>query len=111
MSVQRKVVTDYTLSDGTFLPAGTRLAANLHAIHKDDKNYHRSREFDGFRFARSGIESHVGVHEDDDGDDTKNDGVNSKNQIVNMSTEYLAFGHGRYAWCVSFASPKLIGSD
>ena len=35
VGLNRKVMTDLTLSDGTFLPSGTFLAANLTAMHAD----------------------------------------------------------------------------
>ena len=81
--MSRKVIKDYTLSDGTFLPAGTTVTANLAATHRDETFYENPEVFDGFRFERM-RESSV-----DEG---------LKNQMVQTSTNYLAFGHGRHAW-------------
>ncbi|PAV19648.1 cytochrome P450 [Pyrrhoderma noxium] len=81
-AMSRKVMKDYTLSDGTFLPAGTTVTANLAATHRDETFYENPEVFDGFRFERM-RESSV-----DEG---------LKNQMVQTSTNYLAFGHGRHA--------------
>ena len=79
----RKVVTDYKMSDGTFLPKGTLLAVNQAAAHRNDVTYDRPDEFRPFRFA-----------------DLRNSsqGESTRNQMVATSSEFLAFGHGRHAW-------------
>ncbi|KAI5118158.1 hypothetical protein M0805_005780 [Coniferiporia weirii] len=82
LSMQRKVLTDYTLSDGTFLPAGTLVSCNALAPHYDDANYSNARDFDGFRFANMRDER---------------EGEGTKHQMVSTSSEYLPFGHGRHA--------------
>ena len=79
----RKVVTDYKMSDGTFLPKGTMLSVNPAAAHRNDEMYDRSDEFRPFRFAKLR-------------DSSK--GVSTRNQMVATSSEFLAFGHGRHAW-------------
>ncbi|EJD07678.1 cytochrome P450 [Fomitiporia mediterranea MF3/22] len=84
MSLQRKVMSDsgFTLSDGTFLPKGTLLAANAEGLHRDNSIYPDADKFDGFRFSRIRNES---------------EGDHVKHQMVNTNAEYLAFGHGRHA--------------
>ena len=47
----RRVVTDYKMSDGTFLPRGTLLAVNQAAAHRNDETYDKPDEFLPFRFA------------------------------------------------------------
>ena len=79
LSLSRKVLVDYTLGDGTFLPAGTFIASNLTGVHADDTLYPNSEVFDGFRFSKMRDESSEGL----------------KHQMVNTSTDYLSFGHGR----------------
>ncbi|EJD07458.1 cytochrome P450 [Fomitiporia mediterranea MF3/22] len=81
-SLSRKIMSDMTLSDGTFLPAGTFVAANVIGAHRDDSHYPDADKFDGFRFAKLREQS-------------SEEGV--KHQMVNTSPEYLAFGHGRHA--------------
>ncbi|KAI5119873.1 hypothetical protein M0805_008544 [Coniferiporia weirii] len=82
ITMSRKALVDYTLSDGTFLPAGTLLACNSLAAHYDDAHYANAHEFDGFRFAK--------MREEGEGEGTKH-------QMVSTSMEYLPFGHGRHA--------------
>ena len=72
------------LSDGTLIPAGTLVAANSYRMHYDDAYYPNADEFDPFRFARM----------------REIDGEGTKHQFVNSSLEYIAFGHGKHAWCV-----------
>ncbi|PAV15333.1 cytochrome P450 [Pyrrhoderma noxium] len=82
LTMFRKVVTDYKMSDGTFLPKGTLLAVNQAAAHRNDVTYDRPDEFRPFRFA-----------------DLRNSsqGESTRNQMVATSSEFLAFGHGRHA--------------
>ncbi|EJD07489.1 cytochrome P450 [Fomitiporia mediterranea MF3/22] len=82
LSLNRKIMCDLTLPDGTFLPAGTFVAANLVGAHRDDSHYPDADRFDGFRFSKLREQS-------------SEEGV--KHQMVNTSPEYLAFGHGRHA--------------
>ncbi|KAL5531375.1 hypothetical protein ACEPAG_4252 [Sanghuangporus baumii] len=82
VSLNRKVMSDYTLSDGTFLPKGTFLNANLRGLHFDESNYPNPNKFDGFRFSRMRGES---LEE------------SAKHQMANTAADYLAFGHGRHA--------------
>ncbi|KAL5522639.1 hypothetical protein ACEPAG_8657 [Sanghuangporus baumii] len=88
LSMQRKILQDYTLSDGTFLPAGTHVACNSVATHYDERNYQRAGEFDGFRFVQSDSNSHS---------ETQDPRENTKDQVVSTSLEFLTFGHGRHA--------------
>ena len=83
VALNRKVLKDYTLSDGTFLPVGTFVAANVTGTHRDSAFYEKPDEFDGFRFANI----REGSSEEE-----------LKHQMVQTSSDYLAFGHGRLAW-------------
>ncbi|PAV15330.1 cytochrome P450 [Pyrrhoderma noxium] len=82
LTMFRKVVTDYKMSDGTFLPKGTMLSVNPAAAHRNDEMYDRPDEFRPFRFAELR-------------DSSK--GESTRNQMVATSSEFLAFGHGRHA--------------
>lgn len=75
---------DYTLVDGTFLPAGTFISCNALSQHLNDDIYENASEFRGFRFA----------------DLREEDGEGTKHQFVSTATDYIPFGHGRHAWYV-----------
>ncbi|KAG8219243.1 cytochrome P450 [Butyriboletus roseoflavus] len=81
LGLTRKATKDFTFSDGTFIPKGTRINAGLRALHHDDALYENPEVFDPFRFA----------------DMTKVDGEGMKHQFVATSPQYLSFGHGRHA--------------
>ena len=85
--MERKALKDVTLSDGTKIPASTHLAAATYAIHHDGALYPSPDKFDPFRFSRM----------------READGEGTKHQFVNTSLDYMAFGHGKHAWCVSFS--------
>lgn len=80
-SMGRMSLKDFTFSDGTFIPKGTFISAAAYPIHRNDEIYPDGDKFDGFRFAN--IRSH--------------EGLNTTNQYVNTSPDYIAFGHGRRA--------------
>ena len=80
----RKILKDITLSDGTLLPRGTLVVSASDSAHHDEANYADPDVFDGFRFARM----------------REGDGEDTKHQFVHTSLDYMAFGHGRHAWCV-----------
>ena len=87
MGIFRKAVKDVTLSDGTRIPRGTLVAAAAVTAHSDDARYGPdAHAFDPFRFAR--------LRE-------RGAGAAVKHQLVNTSLDFLPFGHGKHAWCVS----------
>ena len=86
MTSYRKVLTEYTLSNGTILPAGSTVSVNSDAAHFNEKNYRNAQTFDGFRFYHEG--DGYGPHADE----------NVKSYMVTTSSSYLPFGHGRHAW-------------
>ena len=79
----RRVVTDYKMSDGTFLPRGTLLAVNQAAAHRNDETYDKPDEFLPFRFA-------------DKRDSSREE--STRNQMVATGSEFIAFGHVRHSW-------------
>ncbi|KAF8526939.1 cytochrome P450 [Hysterangium stoloniferum] len=83
LSMMRKVLQDFTFSDGTRLPRGTYLGAVSVARQMDAKHYADPAEFRGFRF----------VDADAEDDDLHTE---ARNQMVATSTEYLVFGLGRH---------------
>ena len=89
-SLTRKACKDVTLVDGTVIPKGTFVAAPQSATHLNEEYYPDASTFDPFRFSRAREE----------------EGQALKHQFVNTSTEFIAFGHGKHAWCV--ASPCTL---
>ncbi|KAF9468817.1 cytochrome P450 [Collybia nuda] len=78
--MDRKMLKDFTFSNGTVIPAGYNIAAALAATHLDDANYPNAREFDGFRFAQM----------------REGEGESIKHQMVALSLDYITFGTGRH---------------
>ena len=82
VSVTRITLKDMTLSNGTFIPKNTLIAAAAHPTHHDEALYPNAEVFDPFRFFRMREQA----------------GESMKHQFVNTSLEYIAFGHGKHAW-------------
>ncbi|CCM06335.1 uncharacterized protein FIBRA_08589 [Fibroporia radiculosa] len=77
--LSRIAMKDYVFSNGTFIPAGTRVVAPTGAIYADDSVYPNAKEFFPWRFY-----------------DLRNQ-AGENVQVVSTSTNFLSFGHGRYA--------------
>ncbi|KIK58719.1 hypothetical protein GYMLUDRAFT_689400 [Collybiopsis luxurians FD-317 M1] len=80
--LERKVLKDFTFSNGVTVPAGATLAVPMWAIHHDNDYFPDADKFDGFRFSR--------MREDP--------GQSFKHQMVAPRTDFLLFGTGRQAW-------------
>ncbi|KAL8982593.1 MAG: hypothetical protein Q9205_002941 [Flavoplaca limonia] len=52
LSVQRKVLRDFTFADGTHVPAGNVICVPQQAVMRDSKYYDRPHDFLPFRFAK-----------------------------------------------------------
>ncbi|KAK6371589.1 hypothetical protein LTS17_008840 [Exophiala oligosperma] len=78
---QRAATSDITLSNGLFIPKGTKLEAPTAAIQVDEKIYSSPEEFDGLRFYR----------------DRQNPGEENKHLYVSVGLNDLSFGFGRHA--------------
>jgi cytochrome P450 len=85
-TVQRFAVKDFRFSDGTLIPAGTFVCVPSYAKHFDELIYSNPNDFDPGRYALSK------EHDDDNG---------PKFQMVSSSLEYVTWGLGRHAWCVT----------
>jgi len=83
MVITRKTLKDWTLSDGTLIPAGTFFGIASDAMNKDDISFPEARTFKGFRFAEL---------RDGDGE---LDAI--KHQMVSISPDQVVFGYGRHA--------------
>ncbi|KIK51006.1 hypothetical protein GYMLUDRAFT_50857 [Collybiopsis luxurians FD-317 M1] len=79
--LERKVLKDFTFSNGVTVPAGVTVAVPVWAIHHDNDYFPDADKFDGFRFSR--------MREDPD--------QSIKHQMVTPTTDYLLFGTGRHA--------------
>ncbi|KAK7678985.1 hypothetical protein QCA50_017928 [Cerrena zonata] len=79
ITMTRKALKDFTFSDGTFIPKGCFVSAAEAPTHFDEANYEYADVFNPWRFV--------------DEEDTES----MKNQMVTTSTEYVTFGHGRFA--------------
>ncbi|KDR66030.1 hypothetical protein GALMADRAFT_162272 [Galerina marginata CBS 339.88] len=81
LTLNRKVMKDFTFSNGVIVPAGTEIAAATYSTHMDNQNYDRPTEFQGFRFADMRDEV----------------GESIKHQFVSLTPDFLTFGTGRHA--------------
>ncbi|KAK7051554.1 hypothetical protein VNI00_004533 [Paramarasmius palmivorus] len=77
----RRVLKDFTFSDGTTIPAGSTISIPNWAVHHDEKYYEDPHIFKPFRFAE--------MREDN--------GEGMKHQMVTPTMEYFLFGVGRHA--------------
>uniref|UniRef100_A0A8H7Y572 Cytochrome P450 n=1 Tax=Psilocybe cubensis TaxID=181762 RepID=A0A8H7Y572_PSICU len=87
VSMTRKILSPFTLPDGTQLPTGTIIAAASRARHMDPAIYNTPDTFDGLRFSK--------LHEQRYGDDCSGSGLPF--QLVTTTTDYLVWGYGRHA--------------
>ncbi|PPQ65601.1 hypothetical protein CVT26_000550 [Gymnopilus dilepis] len=81
LMMRRKVVKDFTFSNGMTVPAGTHIAVATNSTHMDERNYENPEEFKGFRFAEM----------------REQEGESKKHQMVSLSLDFGTFGTGRHA--------------
>ncbi|KAM5535873.1 hypothetical protein V8D89_010491 [Ganoderma adspersum] len=79
----RRTVTDVTLSDGTFIPNNTTVAAAAFPTHHDSSVYADPDVLDPLRFTKLGADGDVRGA--------------LKHQTTVTSTEFMPFGHGKHA--------------
>ncbi|KAM6491442.1 Cytochrome P450 [Amanita muscaria] len=79
-TMQRKVMKDFTFSNGVTTPAGNTIAAPI-ITHVDPEYYADANTFDGFRFERM----------------RNGEGMGNKHQVISLDLNYILFGHGRHA--------------
>lgn len=82
LTMQRKILQNFTFSDGIVIPKGHLVAVANLPMHLDEENYSDPNKFDGFRFA------HLR--------DSEVDGF-SKHQMISLGLDYIVFGNGRHA--------------
>ncbi|KAL0568280.1 hypothetical protein V5O48_013709 [Marasmius crinis-equi] len=77
VGMQRKALKDFRFSDGTFVPAGSKVAMAAHSIHRTEDSYPSPHTFQPSRYS-------------DQGDTLKN-------HMTTPSWGWLAFGAGKHA--------------
>jgi cytochrome P450 len=94
----RMAMVPYTFQDGTYVPAGSMLAAVSTSTHLDEEKYDQAALFDGFRFSRRRQEALecAGKNIIDGGESESTD--DWKNRMTGTGLDYLSFGGGRHVW-------------
>ncbi|TFK92809.1 cytochrome P450 [Polyporus arcularius HHB13444] len=88
----RKAMDDLTLTDGTFLPKGTMVAAVASPIHHDASLYPSLHTFDPFRFS-SMFDA---------------EGPSVTQRFTHTSARWLTFGYGRHACPGRFFAADMV---
>lgn len=104
MSMNRKVLKPWTLSNGVTIPPGSTVSTHLYAVHKDPDNYSNPLEFVGFRFLSvnpgytGGDESVTASEAIMDGRMEGGEGETkeTKEMWYTTSKTFLGFGHGKH---------------
>jgi len=76
----RKVLKDFTFSNGMTIPVGCTVTLPFTGINTDPEHYSDPETFDGFRFERM----------------REQEGEDLKHQFVTLDLEYMLFGHGNH---------------
>jgi len=89
VSVSRKVVEEFTFSDGSRVSKGVLLSAASRPLHFDPDVYPRADEFDGWRFVKNSHDeaSEVNI-------------LSAGKRFADVGLDFLSFGIGRHAWYV-----------
>lgn len=91
ISLSRRVMQDFTFSDGTVVPAGALLCAPQKAVHRDQESYEDPGTFDGFRFWRI-REKMRDERQGENGEDDEE----WRNRLTGTGIGFLTFGGGRH---------------
>ncbi|THU78323.1 cytochrome P450 [Dendrothele bispora CBS 962.96] len=79
----RKVLKDFTFTDGTRIPAGSIITIPAFAMHHDERHYEDPDQFKPFRFSEMR---------------DSEEGGSIKHQMITPNQDYFFFGTGRHAW-------------
>ncbi|KAF5321052.1 hypothetical protein D9619_000106 [Psilocybe cf. subviscida] len=95
----RKVMRDFTFSDGTFVPAGSTMFVNSYGAHYDPANYSSPSEFKGFRFVvdDTSIHPRQSQHANGGNEAEKQERQQPQQLLVKPTLNYQPFGYGRLA--------------
>lgn len=96
VNFSRRMLVDYTLADGTFLPRGSTVMVNTYLIGQDaDVLQGEPNAFDGLRFYKRGIAARGSAN---GGNSTETaEQAAGKHQFVSISQANMSFGWGRHA--------------
>ncbi|KIM49862.1 hypothetical protein M413DRAFT_59041, partial [Hebeloma cylindrosporum] len=92
MQLRRRVLQDFSFSDGTIVPAGSTLYVNSYGLHHDETLFPSPNTFDGFRFLPQGESGKRGEEELELEERLKRQPMMSKPTL-----DYNAFGYGKNA--------------
>ncbi|KAF9255979.1 cytochrome P450 [Marasmius fiardii PR-910] len=81
VTLNRKALVDFTLSDGTVIPAGSTVAIAALPVHLDENNYPDASHFDPLRFYII----------------REKEGRSVRHQMMTPEPGYVAFGMGKHA--------------
>ncbi|THU87417.1 cytochrome P450 [Dendrothele bispora CBS 962.96] len=81
VSSDRKVLKDFTFTDGTRVPAGSIITIPAFAMHHDERHYDDPDQFKPFRFSEM----------------RDSEGGSIKHQMITPNQDYFFFGTGRHA--------------
>jgi cytochrome P450 len=87
-----------TLPSGQHLPCGAKVGIHASPVHRDEDLYPDALEFKPFRFRNMGSPSESHLLTDDSFEKVAGKGI----PLVTTSSNFMAFSHGKHAWCVSF---------
>ncbi|KAI0024061.1 cytochrome P450 [Xylariomycetidae sp. FL0641] len=79
MAMQRNARKEFKFSDGTVIPAGAKVGAVTHVLHRDAEVFENPDVFDGYRFYQPPGASEA-----------------KPMTMVNTGTNFHLFGHGRH---------------
>jgi cytochrome P450 len=88
-----------TLPGGLHIPQGVKVGVHAYPTHHDEAIYTGASTFDAFRFCRTGDDQRP---DSDYSEKLAGAGKNRGTSLVTTSSNFMAFSHGRHAWCVSF---------
>ncbi|KAK1235780.1 hypothetical protein PQX77_000986 [Marasmius sp. AFHP31] len=81
VTLNRKALVDFALSDGTVIPAGTTVATAALPVHHDESHYEDASHFNPLRFY----------------DIREKEGRSVRHQMMTPEPGYVAFGMGKHA--------------
>jgi len=76
----RRVMKDFTFSNGVTVPEGHLLSVACMATHMDARNYPNPEEFQPFRFS-----------------DMRDEGDSPRSQTISVGVDWVIFGGGRHS--------------
>ena len=91
----RRVLKDFTFSDGTLVPKGTHIVTAFLPAQHDPDFYGDPETFNPWRYS----------------DAREREGDSVRHALTSPNPDYLIFGIGRHAWCVMDNSEILFDAN